>query len=151
MNKFIFIGLLATSVSTAAFAETGLRAHLNGDAEVPPVATVAGGTGEFTINDANTEIRYNLDLAEIENPTAAHIHIGKFGEAGPIIFNLSTEPFDEDLNGVINVTTFVPQAAQGINTPADALNAIRGGNTYVNVHTTKQPNGEIRGQLVIVP
>jgi hypothetical protein len=41
----------------------------------------------------------------------------------------------------------VPQAAQGINTFTDAINAIFSGNAYVNVHTVTNPTGEIRGQL----
>jgi hypothetical protein len=35
----------------------------------------------------------------------------------------------------------------GINTFADALQAIAGGQAYVNIHTTTFPGGEIRGQL----
>ena len=40
-------------------------------------------------------------------------------------------------------------AAQGIELGAfaEAVLAIRSGNTYVNVHTVKFPNGEIRGQI----
>lgn len=40
-----------------------------------------------------------------------------------------------------------PQAAFGIHEMADALEALRNGQTYLNVHTTRCPGGEIRGQI----
>jgi hypothetical protein len=42
---------------------------------------------------------------------------------------------------------FVARPAQGINTMDDIIQAIVNGNSYVNVHTTQNPGGEIRGQL----
>ena len=40
------------------------------------------------------------------------------------------------------------RAAQGINTIDDAIQALTGGNCYVNIHTSNNPAGEIRGQLI---
>ena len=42
---------------------------------------------------------------------------------------------------------FVARPAQGINTLDDMIQAIVNGNSYVNIHTTQNPGGEIRGQL----
>ena len=41
-----------------------------------------------------------------------------------------------------------PAAAIGINTIDDVIQAVANGNAYVNIHTTTNPGGEIRGQLV---
>jgi hypothetical protein len=45
---------------------------------------------------------------------------------------------------------FTARPAIGINTIDDAIQAILGGNAYVNVHTSQNPGGEIRGQLILV-
>jgi hypothetical protein len=42
---------------------------------------------------------------------------------------------------------FVARPAQGVNTMDDIIQAIVNGNSYVNVHITQNPGGEIRGQL----
>jgi hypothetical protein len=44
-----------------------------------------------------------------------------------------------------------PNPALGINTMEDAIQAIVGGNAYVNIHSTTNPGGEIRGQLSVKP
>ena len=41
----------------------------------------------------------------------------------------------------------MPNAALGVNTFADFVPKLKAGDTYVNVHTAKNPGGEIRGQL----
>jgi hypothetical protein len=45
--------------------------------------------------------------------------------------------------------TFTAANVSGISY-ADLVAAIRAGDTYVNVHTTQFPGGEIRGQLRLV-
>jgi hypothetical protein len=40
-----------------------------------------------------------------------------------------------------------PRPEIGINTFDDVVQAIVGGGAYVNVHTTTNPGGEIRGQI----
>jgi hypothetical protein len=50
---------------------------------------------------------------------------------------------------VHNGTAFHARPEIGIVTFADALQAIAGGNAYVNVHTSTFPGGEIRGQLAV--
>jgi hypothetical protein len=44
---------------------------------------------------------------------------------------------------------FTQRPAAGILNIDDAIQAIVGGNAYVNIHTTANPGGEIRGQLTI--
>ncbi len=57
---------------------------------------------------------------------------------------------DFTLNMRLGAAAFRARAAQGINTIDDAIQAVTGGNAYVNIHTTQNPGGEIRGQLVRV-
>src|SRR5258708_2729971 len=45
------------------------------------------------------------------------------------------------------VLTSFAGAAGGINSFADAVTAVLGGQTYVNVHTMANPGGEVRGHI----
>jgi hypothetical protein len=64
---------------------------------------------------------------------AAHIHSAPKGKAGPVIVALCG-PCKSPTSGVSRVTATVAKMLQS-------------GDTYVNVHTAKNPNGEIRGQI----
>jgi hypothetical protein len=114
--------------------EVLFTATLNGAQEVPPVNTVAQGTGWAILRNDNNSIYYRETFARLSAPfTAGHIHTGASGTNGSVI-----EPF-----------TFIGNSAEGIYTNvADSIivKFIKG-NTYFNVHTTANPSGEIRGQL----
>jgi hypothetical protein len=130
-------------------------ARLSGAEEVPAVATTASGYAQVNINTAADAINYALmiDKAAATTFTASHIHVGAAGTNGPPIFFLcgGAAPACPIATGVVagslTAANLVPQAAQGINTFADALAAIRSGHAYVNVHTTQFPGGEIRSQI----
>lgn len=53
------------------------------------------------------------------------------------------------VEGTVDASDVVGPSGQGITTGefAEALRAIRSGITYANVHSTKFPGGEIRGQI----
>ena len=62
-------------------------------------------------------------------------------------FNVpQTAPLTVSEKTILAEGTFTAANVTGISF-ADLLAAIRAGNTYVNVHTTAFPGGEIRGQL----
>ena len=85
--------------------------------------------------------------------TASHIHAGSPGVAGPVIVNftvVANTSNDFRISGSANRAEIVARPAQGINSAEDARQAILNGDTYVNVHSTANPGGEIRGQLVLV-
>jgi hypothetical protein len=69
------------------------------------------------------------------NGTAAHIHMAAMGADGPVIV-----PLTKTADGVWSV----PAGAKFTDPQYDALKA---GNTYVNVHSDANKGGEIRGQL----
>src|SRR4051794_15708381 len=68
---------------------------------------------------------------------AAHIHSGARGKSGPVIVPLCA-PCRSGAHGRATVSGSV-------------LDALESGRTYVNVHTRKNPAGEIRGQIGAVP
>ena len=71
-------------------------------------------------------------------PTAAHIHEGGPGVAGPVIVPLEA-PADGLSKGCVEVDSLI---VEGILTNP--------GGYYVNVHTPSLPDGAVRGQLMLV-
>ncbi len=132
------------------------KAKLTGAAEVPPVMTEATGVLKLELRlDSETheaELRFKLDLEDIEGVTAAHIHWGAKGVNGPVIFLLFDVERDGEFNnpvkGVLTPMDFMP--VEGLETLKDAIDQMKGGYTYVNVHTLAYPDGEIRGQIKLV-
>jgi hypothetical protein len=119
-------------------------ATLVGSEEVPPATTSGTGTSSVTINAERTSITVSVTYSGLTTDTTmAHIHKAAVGVAGPIIFDLSTTAFTSPLSKTLTAADLKPN--QG--TFAENVDAILNGGTYVNVHTSMFPMGEIRGQL----
>ncbi len=126
-------------------------AKLRGRNEVPPVETDARGEAFFKLSQDELSLKFKLDLFDIEDVVAAHLHIGAKGTNGPVVaflFGPITNPVSIEcatLTGTITQEDLVgPLAGQTLGT---LVNEIISGNIYINVHTVQYPNGEIRGQL----
>jgi len=153
---FLFLTLallLALVIVTAALAqgnESNFTASLKGRNERPnPVDTNAQGEVIVHISEDESSLSYKLIVANIDEAFAAHIHCGGPDVAGPVGVTLYGGP-TVTLNGILaQATVTEPNAgnACGWVTLADVIAAIRSGDAYVNVHTTANPGGEIRGQL----
>lgn len=126
-------------------------AELTGTAERPdPVITTATGTAtiNFTPGSGSTGqlISYSVTVTGLSGPaTAAHIH-GPAGpdDAAPIIVPFTIT--SGSTGGVISSGTIASTGHPTI-TMDSLVVLLRNGNSYVNVHTGDNPNGEIRGQL----
>lgn len=128
-----------------------LRAVLSGDNEVPPVITTATGNADIVLNGLQSQVQVVLTTSGLQNVVAAHIHVGAAGEEGGIILPLYDASIDgvfpAVLTRVVTAADLQAQPTGGIANFDDAINAILSGNTYVNVHTQQNPDGEIRGQI----
>jgi len=154
VKNVVFVGFFVLSVILSAGCggatgsqATELSAVLSGDQEVPAVTTTASGSASVSINEAQTEIAFTLNVSDITDITAGHIHVGARGVDGPIILPLAEGPYGNSLTGTLTETDLTPQADEGIDTFADAVAAILDEDTYINVHTAANPGGEIRGQI----
>ena len=122
--------------TVADAVKQGMTASLTGAQEVPgPGDTDGSGTAEITIVDATDNICFDLRVRNIAPATAAHIHRGLPGEAGPPVVTLQA-PDDGSAEGCINA----PGAL------ADEIEANPAA-FYVNIHNAEFPAGAIRGQL----
>lgn len=143
-------GAPATDTAMSTLPATTLNAVLNGAQEVPPTASTASGTATVTVDAARTTINLTLNTAGLVGVTASHIHSAIAGVNGGVIFSLFAGPgvFPATLTKTLTSAEFTPDAASGVNTFADAVNAILAGRTYINVHTMTNLGGEIRGQIM---
>jgi CHRD domain len=165
---FVAAAILLTGGTALAANTKNFGTHLHGDEEVPARQTRAQGQATFQVSEDGTAIHYKLNVANIENVTAAHIHLGAPGVNGGIVVFLYPNTTGPALppdggriqgriaEGTITAANLVgPLAGQPLSELIDAIDA---GNTYVNVHTDDGvappntgsgdfPGGEIRGQL----
>lgn len=113
-------------------------AMLTGGQQVPSVTTNAMGVATFTLNSMLNEITYSIVADGLSGAiTSAHIHAGAIGTAGGVLVDLSSGINGNQIMGTIS----------GASITNDLINAMLKGETYINVHTAANPNGEIRGQI----
>jgi hypothetical protein len=126
-------------------------AIMSGSNEVPPVDTNATGYTSFRTAANNTVIKYKVNLTGIFNVTGAHVDFGKAGANGDMIVDLLTGSKKNSIKQGIairgNITSADLTGTLKGKTIAELISTMKNGDTYVNIHTPTQLNGEIRGQI----
>lgn len=117
--------------------------------EVPPCAAapaLAQGSGNVTLSPDESSLTATINYSALSGPaTAAHIHAGKAGVAGPVVL-----PFSGDLTSPFSKTFTSADYVAAAGAPPDFasfVQVLKSGGAYVNVHTTACKPGEIRGQI----
>jgi hypothetical protein len=132
-------GEIRDQVAITASVKTTLRASQERPRPKGKVAK-ARGTFTATVTRSGTSgvIAWKLTFGRLTGKAvAAHIHSGVRGKAGPVIVPLCA-PCKSGRTGRATVS-------------ASVLAALEAGRAYVNVHTKRNPAGEIRGQVAAVP
>ncbi|MBX9403298.1 CHRD domain-containing protein [Lysobacter sp. BMK333-48F3] len=163
MKRIALSALIATFALVPAQAEhREFRAVLEGSQEIPLVSTAGGGGFRARLDGG--AIHYELSYAGLEGDvTQAHIHVGQRGVNGGVAVwlcsNLASPPTPAGvqpcpaaparITGTILPADVVGPAGQGIAAGEfeELVRALRDGNAYANVHTSKFPGGEVRSQL----
>lgn len=150
------IGSYATADSGKKKVSTGTMSGYFEGAAGGPVSSSASGSFEATIDDTGSEIDFTLTYANLEAPVLfAHIHFGQRSVNGGVAAFLCGGggkpacPQSGTVTGTVMPADVVGPAGQGIAAGEfdELVAAIRAGRTYANVHSTKFPPGEIRGQI----
>lgn len=125
-----------------------------------PISTT--GTGTFDARLDGDTITYTLTYRDLDTfvvggvVTQAHIHFGQRSVGGGVIAFLcggggkpACPPSPATVSGTITAADIVGPTNQGIEAGsfAEAVRALQAGAVYANVHTTRWPGGEIRGQV----
>lgn len=150
----IFFGssTFATTQFVAGQEGDVFKAKLSGKDEVPPNESPAGGSAWVKLT--NDKIEYEVNVTDIDKVNAAHIHLGESGKNGPVILTLYKDEPTELKTGKLaeaNVTASNLEGPMKGKAVSDLMGAIKNGTTYINVHSTDFPDGEIRGQLEANP
>jgi CHRD domain len=131
-------------------------ARLSGAEEVPPINTAGTGNFEMTIQPGT--ITFSLTFSNLTSPLGvAHLHFAPSKVNGGVMIFLCGGGGQPDcpattegtITGTITAANVTGPAAQGIE-PGDldsALEAVRNGLSYANLHTANFGGGEIRGQV----
>ena len=172
------VALTGTLVALGAIAgDSGGHANrfaapLKPTEEVPALSSKARGWFKADIDETNQTIEYELSYEGLEGtPVQAHIHVGQRRVNGGVsVFLCGNAPAvppatvpqppacpasPATVTGVITAAQIIGPVAQGIE-PADVANdfdelvrMLRRELTYANVHSSRFPGGEIRGQLKV--
>ena len=157
------VASLLVSPPVGAQGTRTLKADLESFQEVPSISSVAGGEFRGRISGDGTSIEYEISYDGLEgNVNQSHIHFGQMGANGGIsVFLCQTANFPDptglaptcpqsgSVSGTLTAANIIGPTGQGIAAGefAELVEAIRGGVAYANVHSTKFPGGEIRGQI----
>lgn len=153
--------LLATG---SAFANDDFETQLRSFAEVPSVSSTASGRFKASVDRKSASISYELSYRDLQGEVRqAHIHLGQRGVNGQVMVFLCQTATNPDptglapqcpqsgkVEGLLQAANVgAAAAAQGIAAMEfeEMVDAIRAGVTYVNVHSSTFPGGELRGQL----
>jgi len=126
----VCVALTAVAVASAKQHETMLGAKLDAMQD----HATSKGTGTFTATIAGSKLSWHLSFSHLTGKAvAAHIHLGAKGKSGNVLIPLCA-PCTKAAMGTVKLN-------------AMELRDLTKAATYVNVHTAKYPNGEIRGQI----
>jgi hypothetical protein len=141
----------STTESIASDMATTFTAELTGAQVVPAVDTLATGSATFTIDVTGTRAYFKLTVSNITDVIASRVHEGRPGVNGQGVLILYPGPIQSGaFTGVLAQGGFNASVLIGPltgKTLADLAVLLQGGQAYVNVGTTKNPQGEIRGQI----
>ena len=163
--KTISTTAFAATLLVLAFAVSGLispvsaqqqkfTAKLAGNNEVPPVKSAGTGVASFQLSADGKSLDYQLNVTKINSVMGAHIHAGKEGQNGPVVAGLFNPTMSGPATGAVNgqlskgtIKSADLTGPMGGKQLSDLVNLLKTGGGYVNVHTTQNQNGEIRGQV----
>jgi hypothetical protein len=124
--------------SSAAFADTvALKANLQPSSEVPPKVSQGHGTVDATFDTSSKSLNWTVTYADLSGPvTAAHFHgPAPVGQNANVQVPVPKSDLASPMKG--SATLNEKQAAD-----------LLAGQWYFNIHTSQNPAGEIRGQVL---
>jgi hypothetical protein len=160
----------AATLSAAGAAQSAVlvyRADLSAANEVPTNVSAGTGFGIFTIDDVLNTMQVAITFSGLSGTTtASHLHCcapsGSNAGVATQVPTFSGFPlgvtsgvyshlFDLTLTSTYNPTFVTSHGGTAASAEAALLAGIASQQSYLNIHSTVVPGGEIRGQLLAVP
>lgn len=137
----LLAAFVAAGALTSQAAIFNFTSSLTGSQEATPNASTAFGFASATYDTVTKQFSLGGAYSGLATPaTAAHVHVGAPGVAGPVVLPVTLIPANSTAGAL--VLSFTP-----LNNSMET--DLLGGNWYVNIHNATFPAGEIRGQLVL--
>lgn len=135
MKKLVLLlGVVVLAFAAAASASPAKEIMFGAKLDATQDHAKSRGTGTFTATLTGTKLSWHLSFKRLTGAaTAAHIHLGAKGKSGNVLIALCG-PCKATEMGTVRLN-------------AMQLRDVTKLATYVNVHSAKYPNGEIRGQI----
>ena len=136
IKRLIGIAMIALAlvISPAVADTTAFSAELNGSSQVPPTDSKAKGKGQFLYDDKSKKLSWTITYWGLRDKAkSAHLH-GPASEGANADTMITVSPLQSPIKGAAILTK-------------EQVKALTGGDMYIDVHSAKYPNGEIRGQL----
>ncbi|HJT83736.1 MAG TPA: CHRD domain-containing protein [Nitrososphaeraceae archaeon] len=141
----------SSGISSVFAVQQKFIAQLFGNEQVPPVQTSAAGMASF--KPVQDNLWFEVDVTDMKGITVVHIHSGKQGQNGPPIVTLyKGDTPSQQVHGLIAQGSFNSDTFHGPivgKSLSDLITAIENGETYVDIHTQQNPDGELRGQIMM--
>jgi hypothetical protein len=138
LPRFVYTAVaLAFLSATAQAATVTFHTTLKASSEVPPKDSAGTGTLTATLDTETNEFKYHIEFSGLTGPVvAAHFHgpAAEGSNAKPQI-PIKTSPITSPIDGSAALTP-------------EQVKDLVGGKWYFNLHTSGNPGGEVRGQLV---
>jgi hypothetical protein len=141
VNRLFRIVVAASALTFASIAAHSatitLKADLKASTEVPAKDSAGTGTLTATLDTATNEFKYHIEFNGLSGPVvAAHFH-------GPAAAGVNAKP-QLPIKGSPIAS---PIEGNATLTPEEVKDLVDG-KWYFNLHTSADPGGEIRGQIV---
>ncbi len=154
MTNMISSSVIQFPSFALAQVQQNFTTNLVGEDVVPPTNTKATGTSEFTLSSDGMSMNYEVNVQDITGVTLAQIYQGQKDENGPAVSTLirfkDITP-SGPVNGLLTQGIITADELQGPlsgKQVSDLTELMENNNTYVEIQTTENPNGEIRGQII---
>ena len=129
----IAAGMLLVTAPASLAANAKYKADMKGSKEVPATGSAATGKANITYDDKSKKLSWVVTYSGLSGePTAAHFH----GPAAP----------GKNAGPVVDISGDIKKGSADLTD--DQAADLKSGKWYLNIHTEKFPDGEIRGQVV---
>ena len=129
----IAAGMLLSTGATSIAANVKYKADMKGSSEVPPTGSSGSGKANVTYDTKTKKLSWVVTYSGLSGePTAAHFH----GPAAP----------GKNAGPVVDISGDIKKGSAELTT--EQAKDLQAGKWYVNIHTEKFPDGEIRGQVI---
>jgi hypothetical protein len=138
IRKLKLAAMLFVLASSAALADTvALKADLEPSSEVPPRVSHGHGALNATFDTATSSLQWTITYEGLSGPaTAAHFHgPAPVGQNAGIVIPIDRKALANPIKGSATLTE-------------QQVTDLMAGQWYFNIHTSQNPMGEVRGQVL---